>query len=103
MLYRKQAWKLPSFFEALIELTYRENPHIILGDFNINAYQQNDHLSEVLGNYTLINDQPTHISGSLIDHMYIRHNFLTEVDVEVLTHCVYFSDHDAVKMRYFLK
>ena len=39
---------------------------IILGDFNINSLQQ------AMLQYQLINYEPTHISGSLLDHVHIN-------------------------------
>ena len=37
-------------------------------------------------------DQPTHIEGNLLDHLYIRH---AKTD-NVLLHHPYYSDHDSV-------
>ena len=38
---------------------------IILGDFNINVFANNNSLQQVMLQYQLINYEPTHISGSL--------------------------------------
>ena len=49
------------------------NIHIILEDFNINAFEENknEKLKKVLISYDQILEEPTHISGSLIDLVYI--------------------------------
>ena len=53
---------------------------IILGGFNINAVGENQSLINMLRNYEQIVKDSTHISGSLLDHVYIHQD-------------VYFSDH----------
>ena len=45
---------------------------IILCDFNINVFANNNSLQQVMLQYQLINYEPTHISGSLLDHVYIN-------------------------------
>ena len=51
-----------------------DNIHIILGDFNINHFKENKNkkLQEFIINYNQILEGPIHISGSLIDHVYIK-------------------------------
>ena len=44
---------------------------IILGDFNIDAYKENTNLKLLLEQYTMIVSDPTHLSGSLLDHIYV--------------------------------
>ena len=45
---------------------------IILGDFSINVVANTNNLQQVMSQYQLINYEPTHISGSLLDHVYIN-------------------------------
>ena len=73
--------------------------HIILGDFNVNGFSENNYIDEFLSDYELVVNEPTHISGSLIDHVYVRKEVLDVADVSVLVKNVYFSDHDAIKIR----
>ena len=73
--------------------------HIILGDFNVNAFSENNYIDKFLSDYELVVNEPTHISGSLIDHVYVWKEILDVVDVSVLVKNVYFSDHDAIKIR----
>ena len=48
---------------------------MIFGDFNINALEGNDYISQYLSNYKMIVTSPTQISGSLLDHVCVLHNF----------------------------
>ena len=102
LIYRKQSWSLPSFYDALTDLITTNNIHVILGDFNINAFTDM-HLSRLLANFKLIVDSPTHLSGSLLDHVYVSNNYLQEIEVTAIIKNVYFSDHDAIKFRIFAK
>ena len=55
-------------------------------------------LSSALKNLIQIVKEPTHLSGSLIDHVYIHQDLLGNVNVEVKNFDVYFSDHDAIQI-----
>ena len=46
---------------------------VILEDFNINAFQENDRLENVLSSYNQNVAASTHISGLLLDQIYIHH------------------------------
>ena len=74
---------------------------IILGDFNINYFNDNEmqQLNVLMGssNYKQTVQSPTFIStGSLLDHVYVRNEMLSIIDTFVA--CVYYSDHDAIKI-----
>ena len=43
-------------------------------------------------------NKPTHISGSLIDHAYIKKALMKEFFTNVTVENNYFSDHDAVRI-----
>ena len=45
---------------------------LVLGDFNINIFVKDKNLRNILLEYHLVNRNPTDISGSLLDHVYIR-------------------------------
>ena len=79
-----------------------DNIQLILGDFNYNAFVKDANINklfEVLINYQQVIDQPTHISGSLIDQVYIKKTFLDQIDIHSIVKNIYFSDHDAIKLR----
>ena len=42
-------------------------------------------------------NKPTHIYGSLIDHVYIKKSLMQELFFNATVQNIYFSDHDAVR------
>ena len=102
LVYRKNLSKLEDFIYILNHFLSRMEGdiHIILGDFNINAFEENKNkkLKEVLINYNQILEEPTHISGSLIDQVYIKKIFQDQIDIHATIKNTHFSDHDAVKI-----
>ena len=53
----------------------------------------------MLSSYNQIVAASTHISGSLLDHVYIHQEFSNELNIQSVVN-IYFSDHDAVKFRF---
>ena len=96
LVYRKQSNTLSSFYEMLSYLVRIKNIHIILGDFNTNAQEQSINLSRILHEYDQVVTEPTHIAGSILDHVYIKKS-LTTLRNTTIVKSVHFSDHDAVK------
>jgi len=101
ILYRKQS---TNYLEYTTNLSHIENDYdidIVLGDFNVNYFNDNDinPLKSVMNslNYTQIVQQPTFIfSGTLLDQAYLK---LSKFDIarsNVIS--VYYSDHDMVKL-----
>ena len=45
-------------------------------------------------------NKPTHISGSLIDHVYINKALMEEYFTNVTVENIYFLDHDAVRIQF---
>ena len=79
-----------------------EIAHMILGDFNIDFMKDEcEFLRNCLANdYKMVNaGAPTHISGSLIDQVYVHALILNNYNIKVRKECVYFSDHDAIKLN----
>ena len=102
LLYRSPNSSVTLFFERLREIVHPElHIDIILGDFNSNIFNNsNNILKNILSNYELVINEATHISGSLIDHVYISKSLLQQMYLESITVCdVSFSDHDAVKFK----
>ena len=99
MIYRQPSVVLnTTFYDHIAQLVSQENIDILLGDLNINALDsRNDVLGYVLSQYVLLVDEPTHISGGLIDHVYVKKSFLENKTVLSSVRSVFFSDHDAVK------
>ena len=98
LLYRSHTIGQNNFAGIIRYFLLGENDiHMILGDFNINALEGNDYMSQNLSNYKMIVTSPTHISGSLLDHIYVLRKFFEKFKVANYIKSVYFSDHDAVK------
>ena len=55
-------------------------------------------LSSSLTNFNQIVKELTHLSGSLIDHVYIHQDLLGNVNSEVKNFDLYFSDNDAIQI-----
>ena len=101
LLYRKNNTSLPAFYHNLADILQLDTVHIILGDFNIYAQDQEQTrtLLQILQNYQQIVQEPTHLGGAILDHIYVRKSFLKDFKLECFVKCVYFSDHDAVQFN----
>ena len=98
LLYRSHTIGQNNFAGTIRYFLLRENDILtIFRDFNINALEGNDYMSQYLSNYKMIVTSPTHISGSLLGHVYVLYNFFENFKVTSYMKSVYFSDHDAVK------
>ena len=75
-----------------------KGPDIIVGDFNIDAYQES-RLSHLLAGYSQFVDSPTHIAGSTLDHVYVKNGLQENNDIKVSVLNIYFSDHDAARVQ----
>ena len=54
--------------------------------------------SDVFRDHVQIINKPTHMSGSLIDHVYIKEALMEEFFTNPSVENVYFSDHDALRI-----
>ena len=60
----------------------------------------NDTIKTILSSYELVINEATHISSSLIDHVYISKSLLQKIHLEnVIAFDASFSDHDSVKFK----
>ena len=102
LIYRQQTMSHENFLYTIqhVRDQFDKTIHIIMGDLNVDSIENPDNfVSRFLVDYRLINTEPTHISGSLIDHVYIHETLGRVCDVITEVHKVYFSDHDAVMIR----
>lgn len=99
LVYRKQSQPFHIFYEVLSYFGQQDSKvDVILGDFSINALlSANKNVLRLLTDLTLIKNSPIHISGSVIDHVYVRKNLVNSTKVVSDIVNVYFSDHDAVR------
>ena len=101
-LYRSPSLSLTTFFNTLENLPSGHHAiDLVLDDFNIDVLNiTNINLQNVLSNYTLLVNEATHVSGSLLDHAYVNNETLQKFSVDkTKIVSIYFSDHDVVKFR----
>ena len=101
LLYRQNQMKQADLIYTVQHLQSRVDVvHIILGDFNID-YMNGDIFirNYLINDYDMIARAPTHISGSTIDHIYMHKIIMTRYNIQFLKECVYFSDHDAIRIN----
>ena len=62
----------------LFESLYNKTFDLILGDFNINALDDETFqpLKNILNSYEMVVRESTHLDGGLLDNVYIRKMFL---------------------------
>ena len=103
LVYRSHNPSLTAFYNSLENLLSYPCIDIVLGDFNINAVNRaNMNVQHTLSNYMLLVNESTHVSGSMVDHVYFYGESLQKFSsskVQVLS--IYFLDHDAVKFRLY--
>ena len=91
--------KEPQFCDWVGEFVRTCHVDIIVGDFNKNVLGKPlATILSALANFIQIVKEPTYLSGSLIDHVYIHQDLLGNVNVKVKNFDVYFSDHDAIQV-----
>ena len=78
LLYRCPSSSLVTFYNTLDNLLSDSNMmDVVLGDFNIDILNSRDiNLLYVLSNFRLLVNEATHISGSLINHVYVNNESL---------------------------
>ena len=104
LIYRKNFYDRENSLHLIQHFSNELDSHIdiILGDMNINAFDDNNnYFAHYLTDYQQVVKDPTHISGSLIDHIYVHNNMLNLMNVSIIIKNVYYSDHDAVQLKIF--
>ena len=98
ILYKPNSQPLTLFSDYLHYMIDAKEPDIIVGDFNIDAYQESK-LSHLLAGYSQIADSPTHIAGSTLDYVYVKNGLQENNDIKVSVLNIYIFDHDAVRVQ----
>ena len=102
LLYRKQNSNISQYVDCLKYVLNSYTIDMILGDFNINYFNDNQvkplkSLMESLNYTRQIVTKPTFISSrSLLDHVYVSPTVFKIIENSVVD--VYYSDHDAIKI-----
>ena len=94
LLYMPSRQSTTIFYECLQYLVNSKLLDVVAGDFNIDGFLK-VHLQDVLTIYSQIVQEPTHIGGFFLDHVYKKNTMMEEFFVNT-----YIFDHDAVGLRY---
>ena len=97
-IYRSQNCRSIELIESLKLLLDPTKNTIITGDFNIcfNENRSNKIIAYLIAKgFTQLVNEPTHIRGRLIDHVYWLDK-TRNYDVEVERYSAYYSDHDGI-------
>ena len=98
LLYRQNHMRKEDFLYLIHHLQGQvDSVQIILGDFNVDYLKPDcEFLRNNLNNYEMIVEKATHVSGSLIDQIYIEKSLKDKYNVKSQVKPVYYSDHDAI-------
>ena len=96
LVYRKQSMHMQEFFQMLQYLLATNSIDITAGEFNYDLLKvsQNKFLDIFTDHVQMVN-KPTHISGYLIDHIFIKKALMEELFTNVT---FISSDYDAVRI-----
>ena len=99
LVYRKQFLGMQEFSQLMQYLLAANSVDIIAGDFSCNLLKVIENkLLDIFTDHVQMVNKPTHISGSLIDHVYITKTLMEEFSTNVTVENIYFSDHDALRI-----
>ena len=91
-----------TFYDYLYYVIEAKEVDIIVGDFNIDACSKS-RLPQIWSEYVQLVEFPTHVTGSTLDHAYVKKTLLEDCQVEIAVLNTYFSDHDAVRVKISMK
>ena len=91
--------RVEQFFQMLQYLLATNSVDITAGEFKyyLLIMSQNKSL-DIFADHAQILHKPTHISGSLIDHVYINKALMNKFFTNKTVENIYFSDHEAVRI-----
>ena len=99
LLYWAHSVSSEQFCEILEYLLVLNSVDVIVGDFNYDLSKvSTNKILDHLRDCAQVVNEPTHISGSLIDHVCIKNTLLKDFAVIVKIQNMYLSDHDAVRI-----
>ena len=100
LVYRKQSMQMQEFFQSMQYLAATYSIDIPAGDFSYVLLKVLENkLLNIFTDHVQIVNKPIHISGSLIDHIYITISSMEEFFINATAENIYFSDHDAVRVK----
>ena len=96
LLYRKHDCSQQTFYRQLKDLVDANDVDIIAGDFNL---KPNAQLDSILSLFDQLVSEPTHLGGSILDHVYVKASFRIQCNVSVSIERIFFSDHESVRIN----
>ena len=98
-LYRKQSMQMEECFQMLQYLVATYSIDIIAEEFNYDLLKVSENkFLDIFTNHVQMVNKPTHISGSLIDHVYIKKSLMEKLFFNLTVQNIYFSDHVTVRI-----
>ena len=99
LLYWTHSVSLEQFCEILEYLLVSNPVDVIVRVFNYDLSKvSTNKLLDHLKDYAQVVNKATHISGSLIDHVYIKNTLLKDFHVNIKIQNMYFPDLDAIRI-----
>ena len=99
LVYKKQSLGVQEFSQIMQYLLAAYSVDIIGGDFNYDILKVTENkLSGIFGDHVQIVNKAAHISGPLIDHVYVKKTLMEEFLINLTVENIYFSDHDTVRI-----
>ena len=101
LLYWKHNANVNNFIQNLRNILNEVSVDMVHGGFNVNYFSDKDsaelksRLEESL-DFQEVVKKPTFISGSLLDHVYVKLGKFKNVTTTIIS--VYYSDHDTVRI-----
>ena len=91
LFYRKQSMPIQEFSQMLQYLVATYSIDIIVGDFNYDILKvSKNKLLDIFTGHVQILNKPTHISASLIDHVYIKESLIEEFFTNATVQNIFF-------------
>ena len=99
IVYRKQFLRLQEFSQLMQYLQATNSIDIIAGDFIYNLLKVTENkLLDIFTDHVQIVNKWTHISGSRIDHVYIKKTLMEGFSTNATIEKSYFSGHDDLRI-----
>ena len=99
LVYRKQSMQTQGFYQMLPYLVATCSIDVIAGDLSYGLLKVSENkFLDIFTDHVQMVNKPTQISGSLIDHVYIKKSLHEEFFTNATAENIYFSNHDAVRI-----
>ena len=98
-VYRKQSMQMQEVSQMFQCLVATYSIDIIAWDFNYDILKVLENkLLDIFTDHVHMVNKPTHISESLIDHVYLKKSLIEDFLSNATAENIYFSDNDAVRI-----